>query len=383
MRVTTEIPEPLSAVWSQHRSPYPPSPSPLPCLASASGQPVPDPPSLSHLRYLWDILGPPVPSALLVWGFFCCLPTALLATSSALTSLSPVPHGALGAGLRIPGGTGDPAVWLRARSQSLGGQRAPCGRARAGGSGVRGWLLPASPASSKRRRRFSPARPCTPSVPRAPRAPPLAPGQPGIPPLLPGLPKHPLLLLGQNSPAPNGCWALQGLCLIPMTTENGPWGRGAATRPPRHSLEPFSLACPHPAPAWARPRVPEDPAPPRPPPAPASRGGLRPAPLCSQTPPLHQGQGGPWPQGCLTAPPPSTALHLGAAGTSPPAMCTPLPGGPEGSKNWSICDLNYNKQWNKHRAWCPVRGGDTVSPPPAGGSGLELSSPGGERGELC
>lgn len=44
-------------------------------------------------------------------------------------------------------------------------------------------------------------------------------------------------------------------------------------------------------------------------------------------------------RGRLTAPPPRTALRTGAAGTSPSAHCTPVRGGPEGSKNWNICDL--------------------------------------------
>ena len=109
VQVTAEIPEPFSVVWGQHRSPYPSSP--LRCLASACGQPVPDSPFLSHpcsqhLCYLWDILGPLVPFALFVLGFFCCLPTALLATSSVLACPSPVPYGPPGAGLRCPGEDG-------------------------------------------------------------------------------------------------------------------------------------------------------------------------------------------------------------------------------------------------------------------------------------
>lgn len=97
VRVTAEIPEPLSPVWGQRSSLHPLSP--LLCLASACGQPVPDSPFLFH-----PLLSTSVTSGVFlslfsplycwfVWVFFCCLPTALLATSSALTSLSPVPYG--------------------------------------------------------------------------------------------------------------------------------------------------------------------------------------------------------------------------------------------------------------------------------------------------
>lgn len=174
-----------------------PWPSPLLlCLASACAWPVPASHFLSPLFSVFLLFlghpGPLVPSALLVWGFFGVFP---LPTSPVHAPLSPIPL-----------------------ARGAGGQSPPCSRACAGAH--------VGLASGTGRCRFS----TTPSSRSAcgPRAAPLAPAQPLCP------PTHPLLLLGQNSSAPHGCCALQGLYLIPMMRERTPGAGGGG----------------HPAPAW-------------------------------------------------------------------------------------------------------------------------------------
>lgn len=170
-----------------------------------------------------------------VWGFFFAvfpLATSLPLPPSALSLSGLQSRTALswgGRGIWPSGSVPGPRAY---GAGAAGASDHTAARPVLGAAGCGAGVLPAFPASSKGRCRFSTARPCPPLVPLAPHAPPLTPGQPGIPPLLPRLPKHPLLLLGQNSPAPHGCWALQGLCLIPMMTENRPRGQGPATWPP-------------------------------------------------------------------------------------------------------------------------------------------------------
>lgn len=413
VRVTAEIPEPLSAVWGQRRSPYPSSP--LLCLASACGQPVPVSPFLSHphsqhLCYLWDILGPLVPSALFVWGFFCCLPTALLATSSALASLSPVPYGLPGAGPRCPGEDGGfclLAPCLVTDPTGLGGpvttlQPGPCW-------GLWGWLTPSLCCQqqgetqvwhSEALSSLSASGPtCSSADPRAA----WHPRSTSQPPQTPPAPAWPKLTSARRLLGSSG--------IVPHTNddrERTPWARGSrlAALPcwPGTGWSPpclgqgRQLRCCPPAPARARQHVSEDPAFPRPRRAPpprdlASGGGVRSALFCGLNCPhwpFQRGQGRPQPRvhrGCLTAPPCPALPCTGGLQAPAPLLCAPLcVVSPRDQRTGLSVTLIYNKEWNKHRAWCPswAGGGDAVSPPAVGGLrlGAELPRNGGRRARL-
>lgn len=94
----------------------------------------------------------------------------------------------------------------------------------------------------------------------------------------------PPFLLSQNSPAPSGCWALQGLCLIPMIEKGRGGGRGAAAVP---CCDPAAAHITVPRPCSIRPapllpalKCPTSPHPrlAAPPPYSACTGGLRASP---------------------------------------------------------------------------------------------------------
>jgi len=120
VRVTAEIPEPLSPVWGQRCSPCPSSP--LPCLASACGQPVPDSLVLCH-----PVLSISVTSGTLL-GLLppCTVGLGFFLLCSHCPRVLPLPPSALScAGLRER----NTAVLWGTGLGGLGGQQPRCTRA--------------------------------------------------------------------------------------------------------------------------------------------------------------------------------------------------------------------------------------------------------------
>lgn len=138
------------------------------------------------------------------------------------------PSCASGSRTTLPWGDGGPSSWAPCLVQSLGWRQSPhCGGVSAGAGSP-----PASAASSKGRHRLSTARPCHPSVPLALGSLLMLQDSLASPLCFPPSPDTScFFLLGQNSPAPDGRWALQGLCLIPRMTDRTPWVRGSLLAP--------------------------------------------------------------------------------------------------------------------------------------------------------
>ncbi|KAM6245609.1 mitochondrial dicarboxylate carrier isoform 1-T1 [Porphyrio hochstetteri] len=318
-RVTAAVPEPLCAVWGQA---VPPTPHPHSCALPAPMARQ----SQASLSPLTPFSVPPLPLGCswascplcTVCGGGSCFLTTLPPASSAVTSLSPVPLGCA-----VWGGT-HTGIWpsgsLPGHQTQGWGACSPCAHAAAGLA-----RSPASPVTQLWCDKAPSSHPA--SGPVSSAATPSAASRP---------PTHPASAC-QNSPAPDGCWALQGSCLIPMMTAQSLWARGS--RSPPAQVQAGALC------AWARPAAP----------LPfLALAGARPC-LCTDPaltrPRLLHSLTGPFPRpGQTPAPsalrlphgPPTLhpTLRTGAVGTSPSAVCTPVHGGPEGSKNWNICDLN-------------------------------------------
>ncbi|XP_069728927.1 mitochondrial dicarboxylate carrier isoform X1 [Phaenicophaeus curvirostris] len=230
--VTTEIPNPVSAVWGQHRSATPiPAPVPCPCLWPASPTPLSSLFS-GHLYYLWDFLEPLVPSCTVGLGVFF------------FSSLSPVPCALPGARLRRPGQDGGvcPSSSGAARRAGGGCFQAPMVPTLLGTAGLAASLFPQAAGLVQRGSGFSSCLLPWAAWHRCLPNPPLSSAQPKFP--------STRRLLGSSG-------------IVPHPNDDQ---RGA-----RLAAAPLSPS--------ARQAVPADPLPSRHPPIPASAGSVRPASL--------------------------------------------------------------------------------------------------------